>query len=281
MTDRNKRKKKYEPAQEASPAAPDAGYVVHCASCGAIFNADYAYCPYCGRMNDPAAEREYMEHLDEIRQDVADLASIPLEETKQVAASQGKKVAMIVVATLVIVGILMGIVWVVLNFGSEDYDEKNAYLWRQENLPKLDACYDAEDYDGMMAIVDEGYQNGGDWYSWEHADFLQVYQNYLFAKDEMEIRDSLADPVTEMKDFDYEDLFYNQMSVIYLYEKGKFLDDEEKERLAGVYEEIRADFENFYKLPEDEMEKLMDQCRKDGFVSYTEMSRFAEKWRKQ
>ena len=283
MTDRNKRKKGYGPAPETvrPPERPDAGYVVHCGSCGAVFDADYAYCPYCGRMNDPAAEREYMEHLDEIRQDVADLAGIPLEQTREVAVSQGKKVVQIVIATLVIVGILMGIGWLLLNHESGDYDEKNAYLWRQENIPKMDACYEAEDYDGMMAIVEEGYQNGGDWYSWKHADLLQVYQDYLFARDVIEVRGRLGDPKAEMNDYDYKDLFFNEISVIYLYQKGNFLDDEEKARLAGIYEEIRADFDGFFVLPDDEMEKLMSQIRKDGFVSYTEMTRFAEKWREQ
>ena len=56
------------------------GYAVRCNGCGAMYDADYSYCPYCGRMNDPAAEREYMEHLEELRQDVEELSVIPGQE---------------------------------------------------------------------------------------------------------------------------------------------------------------------------------------------------------
>ena len=42
---------------------------MYCSNCGAEINEKDAYCPYCGVMNARAAEREYMEKLEDIRED--------------------------------------------------------------------------------------------------------------------------------------------------------------------------------------------------------------------
>ena len=54
-----------------------------CPDCGAEFPDNRDRCPYCGNIYYPAAERAYMDHLNEIRDEVDDLSFIPGKETKR------------------------------------------------------------------------------------------------------------------------------------------------------------------------------------------------------
>ena len=56
--------------------------MVLCRSCGAEYPADIANCPYCGTMNLPAAETEYLGRLEGIRGDLEQLESLTGRKTK-------------------------------------------------------------------------------------------------------------------------------------------------------------------------------------------------------
>ena len=66
------------------------GKRIICSSCGAEFDNDMAKCPYCGTMNYEGAEKEYLEKLEDVREDLDDLNEVPLEETKKEFKKQGR-----------------------------------------------------------------------------------------------------------------------------------------------------------------------------------------------
>lgn len=254
------------------------GYAVRCSGCGAMYDADYSYCPYCGRMNDPAAEREYMEHLEELRQDVEELSVIPGQEAAKVAKSQGKKVLVIVIVTLCVIGLIAGVVFLRESMTLGQDDPKASYLWRQENIPKLDAYYEAGEYEEIMTLYQQAREEGHDFYSWEHADFAMTYHSCQSVCQAIQEREESFDPA-EMSDYEYEDLFYQEVQILWQVKRANYLDEEEKGRLAEQVEIVQKDFDSVYALSEKQEAELWKTVDEDGFVSFTKTTELAEEWR--
>ena len=64
---------------------------MYCSNCGAEISEKDAYCPYCGVMNARAAEREYMEKLEDIREDTERLGEESGKESRRGMTIAGKK----------------------------------------------------------------------------------------------------------------------------------------------------------------------------------------------
>ncbi|MBE5870697.1 MAG: hypothetical protein E7294_05510 [Lachnospiraceae bacterium] len=77
--------------------------MIECASCGASFEASLVRCPYCGTSDAEAAEKEYMDQLEDVRQEVEEDLK---EADKAVSGSISKVVisfGIVVVAFLLLV----------------------------------------------------------------------------------------------------------------------------------------------------------------------------------
>ena len=68
--------------REQSPLEKTSHRTVLCRSCGAEYPADSASCPYCGTMNLPAAETEYLDRLEGIRDNLEELGSLTDRKAK-------------------------------------------------------------------------------------------------------------------------------------------------------------------------------------------------------
>lgn len=83
---------------------------VRCVNCGGEFEPHEARCPYCGTMYEPGAEKQYMQKLGDIREDMEDLNGLALSETKSelkaAAKSTLRTIVIIIVAILLLSGIL-------------------------------------------------------------------------------------------------------------------------------------------------------------------------------
>ena len=115
---------------------------ITCASCGAHYGAGQLRCPYCGSVNDLADEREFMEDLGEIREN---LEKLPSETGTQEAVRDVSRIIRHTV--LVVLAICAAIaLWTFIFRGvgnhfeqQRDQDRQEEYLWKQENFPRLDA----------------------------------------------------------------------------------------------------------------------------------------------
>lgn len=77
--------------------------IVICGSCGAEFDKNIVKCPYCGSTNIKGAEREYMEKLEDVREDMGELESVPLEELQDTVKRQGRFLKKVIITILAIV----------------------------------------------------------------------------------------------------------------------------------------------------------------------------------
>ena len=107
------------------------GKQIICSSCGAEFDNDMAKCPYCGTMNYEGAEKEYLEKLEDVREDLDDLNEVPLEETKDELKKQGRLIRKVLMVAIIIGFILFG--WIMLSEKAYERDEKADFLWKSEN----------------------------------------------------------------------------------------------------------------------------------------------------
>jgi len=57
--------------QEGNTLEKMKGKIVNCETCGAEFDASLVRCPYCGTAYEPAAEDEYMDKLEDVREDLS------------------------------------------------------------------------------------------------------------------------------------------------------------------------------------------------------------------
>ena len=173
--------------------------MLHCPNCGAEYEAGLLHCPYCRSVDDYQDESEYLEDLDELRDRLEDLPEDVIREQNKLQTIEAAKdlkriflrVALVAAGFLMIFGISVFFDRVV--FGNSEAKERERereeYLWKQENLPKLDALYESKDYEGLLAFADETDNNGI--YDWEHYPLLDGLRILKFIPDEIEMVEEL------------------------------------------------------------------------------------------
>ena len=150
-----------------------------CPNCGGDF-ADWApKCPYCGEMNYQGAEREYMERLEMLRQD---LEEIPEESGAHYRKRIGTTMGKLLRRLSILVGVV--VVLAVLRTAWERHQEKKyedrtlrMYAWEQENFPVLDQWYEAGEYDEILDFERRLWAKNSEFglYRWEHYLFVTDY----------------------------------------------------------------------------------------------------------
>ena len=60
-----------------------------CSNCGAELKESDVTCPYCGMLQPAAAESEYMQKLEHLKQDVQNLKAVPTKEYPENCATRG------------------------------------------------------------------------------------------------------------------------------------------------------------------------------------------------
>ena len=60
-----------------------------CSNCGAELKESDVTCPYCGMLQPSAAESEYMQKLEHLKQDVQNLKADPQRNTPENCATRG------------------------------------------------------------------------------------------------------------------------------------------------------------------------------------------------
>lgn len=140
--------------------------MLNCENCGAFIPADAAKCPYCGALNLPGGEKQYMDNLFELKEDVKELSSVSLEEYKKELGRTGRlfKWALVIFAVIAVLGGLLYL-WVEKSplYETDSADVKAQMFWERENYPKLDAMFlmrdkSYESYDAKEQELIEGYK---------------------------------------------------------------------------------------------------------------------------
>ena len=139
-----------------------------CKSCGAQLDDHMAKCPYCDTMIPKGAEKEYMEKLYDLRDEMDVLKEVPLEHVRKEIKHQGGRMKKIIAAVLVVVILFCAyFVWEDKKY-ERDYTED--YVWEQEHFPEMTQMYENGEYEALEEIFMEAMMDDKPVWNWEYYD---------------------------------------------------------------------------------------------------------------
>ncbi|MBQ2896069.1 MAG: hypothetical protein IJE26_05105, partial [Oscillospiraceae bacterium] len=110
-----------------------------CPNCGAECGAALSRCPYCGTLFAEGAEREYMDKLHDIREDMAELAAVPGLGAKSELKRQGRRIRRVALLTALAAALLaLLFLWQERRW---ERDNTADYIWQHENFPHMTELY--------------------------------------------------------------------------------------------------------------------------------------------
>lgn len=232
--------------------------MLYCENCNAPIPEESAKCPYCGAFNASGGERQYMERLYDLKEDVEEISEAPKREYRREMGRIGR---MLCRTFLVFAGLaaVCGIV-VYLFHRSTDYeisaeDMKAQAEWEREVFPKLDALYEEGDYEGVIDYVyahdEEGQRSLS---NWEHNDFLDEYMRYQSC---MWALEGIASG-----DYDEDEEISCMIDVLFLmHEKDYNVYTEAEEALIAAYRrEVKELLYAELGVSEEELTALYEAC---------------------
>ena len=135
--------------------------MIICPNCGAEIENDVTKCPYCGYINIESAEKKYLDELDDIKEDLAQVDKEPVKALRS-GLSKGVRVILVTVGVL----LALAIVYVVLLlyetrnkpkiFMSAE-DEAHASAYKVIAGKQLEEAYEEKDIEQLAVIYDTAY----------------------------------------------------------------------------------------------------------------------------
>lgn len=237
-----------------------------CSNCGAEIPADAAVCPYCGAINEKGSEKQYMNKLEDIREDVEELSDDAAVSYK----AEMKKSTRIFIVTVSVIAAAVLLLFAFkyirerMAIGVQsDSDLKEQMAWERENFPKLDELYEKKDYKSIIKYLDDP-DHGTAFYDWKHAEFIHRYGSYSRCLDNFAA-------VSENR-AEEQDIVYYISDAVYFTEDTdySYLDKEEKSLVVSYQDEISKMLESvFLVTPEEAAQIYQDSLdEKDHFFVY-------------
>lgn len=263
-----------------------------CPNCGGDF-ADWApKCPYCGNMNYRGAERQYMERLETLRQD---LEGLPEESKahyrKGIGASLKKMLRPLAALALSVAALVaLGVIWE--GHQEKAYEERSIrqHAWERENFPRLDQWYEAGEYDQILDFDSQLWEEDSEFtlYTWEHYTFVsEYYQPYRAC---MLLHTALEEGKVPSEDMVLDALPAGLFLVLHVSEeklkaevaekerwKDVGLTEEEASRVAAYCEEAETVLYGDMGFTGEEAQALYGECvDEDGYMHYAPCYDYAE-----
>lgn len=244
-----------------------------CPSCGGEFEDMLPKCPYCETLHIKGAEAEYMEKLEDVREDMAELGEVPEKETRKEFKRQGTFLGKIfaVIAIPVLVLVLL-FVW---SNREDERDIQAEYLWKQENFPKMDEMYEQGAYDALREFYIEALLDDKPVSDWEHIWFCYALNDLYEMEQFWELEQE------NLRDSDYASFLYCG----WRFKKGRgtaYLTGEQVELLTPRIEQAMEKFEEYWQFDAEAIEAFEKELEKnDGHISYDYCMKYVKKWRKK
>ncbi len=250
--------------------------MISCPSCGAQFEDTLAKCPYCGTMYYPAAEKEYMDQMEDLREDVGELKELPKEEAKQHLKKRAGFIRTVLILIAVIAAVIGGLY--LRNERKEAKETEEEYRWIREHAPELDSLYESGQYDEMTEQYSSYRNEGKPVWLWGHSEF--AYRLSVIRETEELLREvesghngkDLLAPLlydeVSLLDFEREHPYLSEKEYRYVLEQAvpyledmrtRFrLDDEKMEEISKISKE------NYGAFPYKECEKIVQEFLKEN-----------------
>lgn len=251
---------------------------MYCGNCGGEITDKDAYCPYCGVMNVRAAETEYMEKLEDIRENTEKLGDEGGRHTKKEVRRVGRLAVIIFAIVAVLVLGLFVFSWAMDHFFyGNGRDARDEAAFKEKYFPKLEELYASGDMDATCDYLNEiGGEDG--------AEVLQMWPHYKYISYYMDYKIVHAIPGTELdNDFwnlKYGDVLYAGIELIYQagYFGQKNMSAEETEKVKGYASEAEDIFSEYFSLDKSELDEIYRDCTdEEGYVYYTKIQEWAKK----
>ena len=154
-----------------------------CSSCGARVEEKLAKCPYCDTMIVEGARQAYMDRLYDLREEMDELKTIPIETVKSEARRQGKRVRRILFITGVVVLVLAGLLF----WESRRYerDNKADFIWGQQNFPVMSALYEKGEMEQLKDLFYQALEEDRAVWNWEYYDQFTEWLEEMENSNEM------------------------------------------------------------------------------------------------
>lgn len=251
---------------------------MYCGNCGGEITDKDAYCPYCGVMNVRAAETEYMEKLEDIRENTEKLGDEGGRHTKKEVRRVGKLAVIIFAIVAVLVLGLFVFSWAMDHFFyGNGRDARDEAAFKEKYFPKLEELYASGDMDATCDYLNEiGGEDG--------AEVLQMWPHYKYISYYMDYKIVHAIPGTEL-DNDFWNLKYDEVlyaGIELIYQAGYFgqknMSAEETEKVKKYASEAEDLFSEYFSLDKSELDEIYRNCTdEEGYVYYTKIQEWAKK----
>ena len=251
---------------------------MYCGNCGGEITDKDAYCPYCGVMNPRAAETEYMEKLEDIRENTEKLGDEGGRHTKKEVRRVGRLAVIIFAIVAVLVLGLFVFSWAMDHFFyGNGRDARDEAAFKEKYFPKLEELYASGDMDATCDYLNEiGGEDG--------AEVLQMWPHYKYISYYMDYKIVHAIPGTEL-DNDFWNLKYGEVlyaGIELIYQAGYFgqknMSAEETEKVKGYASEAEDIFSEYFSLDKSELDEIYRNCTdEEGYVYYTKIQEWAKK----
>lgn len=233
--------------------------MLYCENCHAPIPEESAKCPYCGAFNASGGERQYMEQLYDLKEDVEELSEVPEMEYRREMGKIGRMLFRTFLVFAGLAAVCAGVAF--LYQKSIDYEitpeeMREQAEWEREVFPKLDALYAAGDYDGVMECV---FENQAESYysidNWKHADFINVYTWYQTCTEGLDKADS--------EGYDAEKAGECILDVLFLIQERKYdsYTEDEESLIEAYQEEVKRKVGTVFGVQEEALTLLYEECR--------------------
>lgn len=252
---------------------------IKCGNCGAEFEEALPKCPYCNAIYEPGAEREYMEDLGELKEDLSELSEVPEDTYKRELSKNVKRIIVILLIAFIIVLAAVGIQtayekWMLR--GSSNVDTREQLLWEKENFPQFDEWYEEGNYDALAEAQEQAIIDGYSVWNWEHAYFINAYNGYSTC---MERREILADK--EKANENTVKFILNEVMYQLFFVDSVLYSDEDWEIIQSWRPELEEILYVDLKFTEEEAQELYEKMNDDGIMNYKECDKYAKKiWKR-
>lgn len=245
-----------------------------CDNCGGTFAEDAPKCPYCGAMYFAGASAAYDKKIEDLTDDLADLADDAAVVYKQTMRRHIKYIVIMLGIAVLVVVITVLLAYrsnISSNRNAEDYRAQLA--WAQTAYPMLDAWYEAGDFDAILAYQEElqnDKTNNYNLYDWEHYDFWSAYYTYT---DCLEIITRYENNETIWEG----ELISAMLFAMETYEPTTYqiYTDEELELLTEYRAEVFLFLQEILNVTTQDFEDFYSQAADvDGGVYYSECQKF-------
>ncbi len=240
--------------------------IVICDNCGAEYDAHAAACPFCGYINPLGAEEKYMQKMQDIKSDLAQVDDEQIDAIKDEAKKSSKIViiTIVVVAVLLLVGVFLFNIYNSIttaratahydSLGLYEDDPLEAAKWNDEHMADLDSMYETGDIEGLVAYYAELAANKdyGAFNSWEHGFMVGQIYDMRFWLDCYERDQKLDDLV-------YHNIMFN---LLYYYNGDYKKTTMPQEDYKFVEDEVQRQMKQLG-ISEDSLKELQAECLTD------------------